>query len=118
MAIVELNLVSGYTVNKASLATLVSDGKARFYETIDDMRHQVIEDLVSRHIPENAYAEQWDAAATLIDRKVDPASGAVTTRMRFDAEDFEYSVRVAPRGDQVAVLVTSDVGTSQDIVAQ
>ncbi|MBI2720075.1 MAG: preprotein translocase subunit SecA [Rhizobiales bacterium] len=31
-------------------------------ETIDDMRHQVIEDLVREHIPENAYAEQWDAA--------------------------------------------------------
>ncbi|MBL8905242.1 MAG: preprotein translocase subunit SecA [Rhizobiales bacterium] len=31
-------------------------------ETIDDMRHQVVDDLVSRYIPENAYAEQWDAA--------------------------------------------------------
>ena len=25
------------------------------------MRHQVIDDLVTRYIPENAYAEQWDA---------------------------------------------------------
>ena len=31
-------------------------------ETIDDMRHNVIEDLVHKHIPPNAYAEQWDAA--------------------------------------------------------
>ena len=30
-------------------------------ETIDDMRHHVVDDLVSRHIPENAYSEQWDA---------------------------------------------------------
>ncbi len=30
-------------------------------ETIGDMRHDVIEDLVSKHIPERAYAEQWDA---------------------------------------------------------
>jgi preprotein translocase subunit SecA len=30
-------------------------------ETIDDMRHQVIDDLIAKHIPENAYAEQWDA---------------------------------------------------------
>ncbi len=29
-------------------------------ETIADMRHGVIEELVSRHIPENAYAEQWE----------------------------------------------------------
>jgi preprotein translocase subunit SecA len=30
-------------------------------ETIDDMRHHVIDDLITKHIPENAYAEQWDA---------------------------------------------------------
>ena len=30
-------------------------------ETITDMRHSVIADLVARHIPENAYPEQWDA---------------------------------------------------------
>jgi preprotein translocase subunit SecA len=30
-------------------------------DTVRDMRHQVIEDLVSKHIPEKAYAEQWDA---------------------------------------------------------
>jgi preprotein translocase subunit SecA len=30
-------------------------------ETIGDMRHEVIEDLVAKHIPERAYAEQWDA---------------------------------------------------------
>ncbi|MFZ1815179.1 MAG: preprotein translocase subunit SecA [Rhizobiaceae bacterium] len=29
-------------------------------ETIEDMRHEVIEDLVTKHIPERAYAEQWD----------------------------------------------------------
>ena len=32
-------------------------------ETIDDMRHGVCEDLVARHIPEEAYPEQWDTAA-------------------------------------------------------
>ena len=29
-------------------------------ETIADMRHEVIEDIVAKHIPERAYAEQWD----------------------------------------------------------
>ena len=32
-------------------------------ETITDMRHDVIDDLVNKYIPENAYAEQWDTAA-------------------------------------------------------
>ena len=31
-------------------------------ETVADMRHQIIEDLVNKHIPENAYPEQWDMA--------------------------------------------------------
>ncbi|WP_283196049.1 preprotein translocase subunit SecA [Rhizobium sp. AN80A] len=31
-------------------------------ETVSDMRREVIEELVQKHIPEHAYAEQWDAA--------------------------------------------------------
>jgi len=31
-------------------------------ETIADMRHEVVDELVAKHIPPNAYAEQWDAA--------------------------------------------------------
>src|SRR3546814_9283087 len=31
-------------------------------ETVADMRHQVIEGLVSEYIPDKAYADQWDAA--------------------------------------------------------
>ncbi len=29
-------------------------------ETITDMRHDVIHELVAKHVPENAYPEQWD----------------------------------------------------------
>ena len=29
-------------------------------ETITDMRHALIDDLVTKHVPEQAYAEQWD----------------------------------------------------------
>jgi preprotein translocase subunit SecA len=29
-------------------------------DTVAEMRHDVIEDLVAKHIPETAYAEQWD----------------------------------------------------------
>ncbi len=29
-------------------------------ETIADMRHSMIEDLVAKHVPANAYPEQWD----------------------------------------------------------
>jgi preprotein translocase subunit SecA len=30
--------------------------------TVDDMRHEVIAGLVTKHIPETAYAEQWDTS--------------------------------------------------------
>ena len=30
--------------------------------TVEGMRHEVIEDLVAKHIPERAYPEQWDSA--------------------------------------------------------
>jgi preprotein translocase subunit SecA len=30
-------------------------------ETIADMRRQVVDELIAKHIPERAYAEQWDA---------------------------------------------------------
>ena len=36
--------------------------QASVRETIDDMRHGVVEDVVARHIPEEAYPEQWDSA--------------------------------------------------------
>ncbi|MEM9197500.1 MAG: SEC-C metal-binding domain-containing protein, partial [Pseudomonadota bacterium] len=30
-------------------------------ETVQDMRHELIDDLVARHIPQKAYADQWDS---------------------------------------------------------
>src|SRR3954463_4460749 len=31
-------------------------------ETVTDMRHAFVDDLVAKHVPEHAYAEQWDVA--------------------------------------------------------
>ncbi|NEU10591.1 preprotein translocase subunit SecA [Methylobacterium sp. BTF04] len=35
-------------------------GQDSVRDTVDEMRHGVVDDLVSVHVPENAYAEQWD----------------------------------------------------------
>ncbi|WP_029032231.1 preprotein translocase subunit SecA [Salinarimonas rosea] len=35
-------------------------GEASVRETIDEMRESVVEDVVARHIPADAYPEQWD----------------------------------------------------------
>jgi preprotein translocase subunit SecA len=36
-------------------------------DTVADMRHEIVADLVARHIPERAYAEQWDAEGLRIE---------------------------------------------------
>jgi preprotein translocase subunit SecA len=36
-------------------------------EIVQDMRHQVIEDLVAEHMPEKSYADQWDTEALYAD---------------------------------------------------
>ncbi|WP_417687855.1 preprotein translocase subunit SecA [Roseibium sp.] len=40
------------------------DGES-LQETVADMRHDMIEDMVNRHIPERAYPEQWDTDGLL-----------------------------------------------------
>ena len=35
-------------------------GEEDVSETVEGMRHQVLQELVTEHIPENAYAEQWN----------------------------------------------------------
>jgi preprotein translocase subunit SecA len=37
-------------------------GEQNSHEVVTDMRHAVIEDVVAKHVPENAYPEQWDTA--------------------------------------------------------
>jgi preprotein translocase subunit SecA len=37
--------------------------EANASESVTDMRHQLIDDLVTEHIPEKAYAEQWNSQA-------------------------------------------------------
>ncbi|MEZ5773659.1 MAG: preprotein translocase subunit SecA [Hyphomicrobiaceae bacterium] len=44
---------------------LMGDDDVR--ETVESMRSEVLDDLVAKHIPENAYAEQWDAAGLKTD---------------------------------------------------
>ena len=38
-------------------------GEEDVSETVKDLRHQLVHELVRTHIPEKAYAEQWDTTA-------------------------------------------------------
>jgi preprotein translocase subunit SecA len=35
-------------------------GEETVTDTVNDMRHEVVDDLIAKHIPEKAYPEQWD----------------------------------------------------------
>ncbi|MBN8997123.1 MAG: preprotein translocase subunit SecA [Rhizobiales bacterium] len=35
-------------------------GEETVTDTVTDMRHEVVDDLIAKHIPEKAYPEQWD----------------------------------------------------------
>jgi preprotein translocase subunit SecA len=87
-------------------------------ETVTDMRHQVIDEIVSRHIPEKAYAEQWD---------VDGLTQDVGAMLNLDlplaewaAEegiaDQEMRERITRRADEAAASRTVRIG--RDVMRQ
>ena len=92
-------------------------------ETIDDMRHGVIDDMVARHIPENAYAEQWDvaglqggrrrASSTSICRSRNgPRKRASPTRRSASASkaaDEAYAQRIEANSPEVMTYVEKQV---------
>ncbi|HEY5809713.1 MAG TPA: glycoside hydrolase family 9 protein [Povalibacter sp.] len=51
---------------------------------------------------------QWDPAPTLLARNVDRQTGAITAKLGYAAEKFEYSIRVEPSGDGARIRVILD----------
>ena len=70
-------------------------------ETVDDLRHDIIGDLISKHIPENAYAEQWDAAG-LRERLREAVA------VDFPMEDWAKEEGIADEEIRERVLKTTD----------
>ncbi|MEO6608442.1 MAG: preprotein translocase subunit SecA [Aestuariivirga sp.] len=71
-------------------------------ETIDDMRHDVVNELVQKHIPENAYAEQWDSVG-LRERLRDAVA------VDFPVEDWAKEEGIAD--EEIRERVTTAVDT-------
>jgi preprotein translocase subunit SecA len=70
-------------------------------ETVDDLRHDIIGELISKHIPENAYAEQWDAVG-LRERLRDAVA------VDFPMEDWAKEEGIADEEIRERVLKTTD----------
>jgi len=82
-------------------------------DTIADMRHQVVDELVSTHIPEHAYAEQWDGPGL---------KEGVTNLLNLDLPiedwvdeegiaDEEIRERLYAESDKMMAAKTASVGT-------
>ncbi len=97
--------------------------QASVRETIDDMRQGVADDLVTRHIPEEAYPEQWDTAALKegvmqflnLDLPIEEwakeegiADAELRERIRTLADE-DYAARIARNTEEVMVYVEKQV---------
>ena len=87
-------------------------------EMITDFRHQVVDEIVAAHVPENAYPEQWDAAGL---------QEAVSTILNLDLPvvdwskeegiaDEELKERIVKAADQSAAARAARFGP--DIIRQ
>jgi preprotein translocase subunit SecA len=82
-------------------------------DQIAQMREEVVDDLVSRHIPEKAYAEQWDAAG--LHQEVGKAFGLDLPVVDWTKEegiaDEEVRERIQKAVDTRAAERTANFGT-------
>ncbi len=97
--------------------------QASIRETINEMRSQVVDDVVRHHIPEDAYPEQWDIpglktevlASLNLDLPVDAwakEDGIADEEMRerlLKAANDDYSARVERNGEDVMTYVEKQV---------
>jgi preprotein translocase subunit SecA len=98
-------------------------GEESVRETIDEMRESVVEDVVTRHIPKDAYPEQWDVTGLEAEVKrllnldvpvIDWAKeeGIADEEMRErlqKAADEAYQARVEKNSAQVMTYVEKQV---------
>ncbi|HEX4892802.1 MAG TPA: preprotein translocase subunit SecA [Hyphomicrobiaceae bacterium] len=81
-------------------------------ERIDQFRHQVVGELVSAHIPENAYAEQWNVAG--LKERVQEVFGLDLPIETWAAEegiaDQEIRDRITKAVDEKAEALAAELG--------
>jgi preprotein translocase subunit SecA len=66
-------------------------------ETVRDMRHEVIDELIAKHIPERAYAEQWD---------VEGLAEAVRGHLNLDVPITEWAAEEGIADEEIRERIT------------
>lgn len=80
-------------------------------DVIEDFRHQLVEDLVQKHIPKRAYAEQWDIEG--LDKSVKEAM-MIELPLKSWAEeegiaDEELEKRIREATDNITAEISKDI---------
>ncbi len=81
-------------------------------ETVSDMRHALVDDLVAKHIPEHAYAEQWDVAGLRdeLKRVLDLDLPVEEWAKEEGIADEEMLARIEKRVDEVMAAKSAQFG--------
>ncbi len=79
---------------------------------VEQMRHQIVEELVAKHIPENAYAEQWKIAALKEDaQRLFGLDLAIETWAEEEGVDDKIILeRLTTATDEKAQAISTDLG--------
>ncbi|TKT71507.1 preprotein translocase subunit SecA [Afipia massiliensis] len=81
-------------------------------ETVSDMRHALVDDLVAKHVPEHAYAEQWDVAGLKdeLKRVLDLDLPVDEWAKEEGIADEEMLARIEKRVDELMAAKTAQFG--------
>src|SRR4051812_31503786 len=80
---------------------LFADSKISGVELI----HQGVRTATNGDVRLSATPGQWDPIGRMVDRKIDPTTGAIAVTLEYPEYAFRYFVRAEPRGDGVALSV-------------
>jgi preprotein translocase subunit SecA len=81
-------------------------------ETVSDMRHALVDELVAKHVPEHAYAEQWDVAGLKdeLKRVLDLDLPVDEWAKEEGIADEEMLARIEKRVDEVMAAKSAQFG--------
>ena len=83
---------------------LFADSKISGVEIV----HQGVRTATNGDVRLSATPGQWDPIGRMVERKVDPATGAIEVLLEYPEHDFRYRIRVESRGEAARLSVILD----------
>ena len=83
---------------------LFADSKISGVEIV----HQGVRTATNGDVRLSATPGQWDPIGRMVERTVDPATGAIDVLLEYPEHDFRYRIRVEPRGEAARLSVILD----------